>query len=273
MSKKTLKILAGIAAVVIIIGLIIFANAMIGNPVSKMLANRTAEQYLKDTFPDTDFYVECVDYSFKDGCYHARILSDSSVDSEFSICLTATGKIRYDMYEERVLKRGNTADRLYEAYRDLTDSVFEHSSFPYTTHIAFGDLEFISKQYIANEDVLPYAIVQEDLELDRIYDIPALGAKAGHLVLYIEDDNVTLERAAEIMLHIKRIMDASGVPFYAMDFHLDLPKNDDGAKQYSAGIDILNFLYNDIYEENMLERVTKANEETIAYFAKMDAEK
>lgn len=273
MTKKTKKILAGIVGILIIIGLIAFANSMIGNPISKMVANKTAKNYLVENFPNSDFHVEGVDYSFKDGSYYARIESTSSADSSFSICISATGKIRYNLYEESVLMRGNTVNRLDSAYRDLADTVLGSSTFPYTTHIAFGDLEFTSNEQVQNGDALPYALVREDLELDRIYDIPALGTKAGRLILYIQDDTVTLERAAEIMLHIKQIMDDSGVPFYAMDFHLDLPKNEDGTTKNDAGIDILNFLHSDIYDENMLERVTKANEETIAYFAKMDAEK
>ena len=47
MKKKTQKILAAVAAFVILGGLGWFANALLGNPVSKMLAARAAEKYLE----------------------------------------------------------------------------------------------------------------------------------------------------------------------------------------------------------------------------------
>ena len=44
MKKKWLKIAALVVALVIIAGLCVFANALVGNPVSKWLATRTAEK-------------------------------------------------------------------------------------------------------------------------------------------------------------------------------------------------------------------------------------
>ena len=62
MKKKWLKIAALVAALIIIAGLCWFANALVGNPVSKWLATRTAEKHLEEVYGDTDFVIETVGF-------------------------------------------------------------------------------------------------------------------------------------------------------------------------------------------------------------------
>lgn len=81
MKKKVLKITALLIAVVLITGLGIFANSLVGNPVSKMLAERTAETYLAEEYGDTDFYIENIGFNFKDGNYYVHVKSPSSIDT------------------------------------------------------------------------------------------------------------------------------------------------------------------------------------------------
>ena len=54
MKKKTLKIIAAVTAFAILAGLVWFANAMVGNPVSNLLAERAAEKHLEETKNKTD---------------------------------------------------------------------------------------------------------------------------------------------------------------------------------------------------------------------------
>ena len=122
-----------------------------------------------------------------------------------------------------------------------------------------------------SDDFPEYALITEDLVLDRVYDIRELGAKAGKIVLYVQDETVTVERAAEILLEVRRLMDLGGVPFYAIDFVLEYPKPEDG--EWREGrVETQEFLYLDIYEEGMVERVSVANDAAIAYHAERDAE-
>ena len=58
MKKKWLKIAALVVAFVIIAGLCVFANALVGNPLSKWLATRTAKAHLEEVYGDTDFVIE-----------------------------------------------------------------------------------------------------------------------------------------------------------------------------------------------------------------------
>ncbi len=73
MKKKWMKIAALIVALLIIAGLCVFANALVGNPVSKWLATRTAEKHLEEVYGDTDFVIEKIGFNFKDTDYYAHI--------------------------------------------------------------------------------------------------------------------------------------------------------------------------------------------------------
>ena len=70
MKKKVLKIFALVLAIILIIGIGLFANALVGNPVSKYLATKSAEEHLAKNYSDKDFVIEEVNYDFKTGGYH-----------------------------------------------------------------------------------------------------------------------------------------------------------------------------------------------------------
>ncbi|MBO4360738.1 MAG: hypothetical protein J5822_07660, partial [Eubacteriaceae bacterium] len=174
-----------------------------------------------------------------------------------------------DTYEETVVSGLNTALRLDMEYRKAADYVFDAPLFPYECEISYGDLEFTSREYAANPGVKSYALITEDLIRDGQYDIGELGAQTGKLVVYVNDTDLSAENAADIMLSIRSLMDSAGVGFKAMDFVLLPPKSAEGPRG-EEGIYILDFPYEDIYAEGMTERVVKAWEDTMAYFAEQD---
>jgi hypothetical protein len=270
MKKKILKIAAFIVAVALIAGLCWFANGLVGNPISKLLATNTAKQYLQDHHPNTDYQLDAVTFNFKFVCYNAYFSSPSSPDSSFTLMLGMDGKIVQDYYEAHVTNRENTARRLENEYRAAVGKVLDNPAFPYDCHIGYGELQFIPEEYKNESDVPSYALITNDLELDGIYDINELGAKAGVLTIYIYDDTVSVERLAEIILDIKAMLDDSGVSFYVMDCVLEYPKPESG--QWTEGrVEVMEFLYSDIYEEGMVERVQASNDAATDYYREMDA--
>lgn len=58
MKKKVLKIIALVIAIALIVGIAWVANGLNGNPISKMLAKKAANDYLEEHFPNTDYYIE-----------------------------------------------------------------------------------------------------------------------------------------------------------------------------------------------------------------------
>lgn len=108
MKKNILKIAALVVALTLIVGVCIFANSLVGNPISKMLATNTAKQYIKENHPDMDYQLDAVTFNFKFVCYNAYFTSPSSPDSSFSLMLGMDGKIVQNYYEANVIERGNT---------------------------------------------------------------------------------------------------------------------------------------------------------------------
>ena len=270
MKKKILKIAAFVVALALIVGVCIFANSLVGNPISKMLATNTAKQYIKENHPDMDYQLDGVTFNFKFVCYNAYFTSPSSPDSSFTLMLGMDGKIVQNYYEAHVIERGNTARRLEEEYRAAVGKVLDNPAFPYNSHIDYGELQFIQEEYRNAEGVPPYALITNDLELDGIYDVNELGAKAGKLTIYVYDDTVTVERLAEIILDIKGMLDDAGVRFYVMDCVLEYPKPESG--EWKQGrVEVMDFLCSDIYEDSLVERVKASNDAAEDYYDEMDA--
>lgn len=260
MKKKVLKTAAFFTALCLITGLAIFANALVGNPVSRLLAKRTAEAYLQENYRNTDFMLERISYSFKEGGYFAYIQAPGSTDRYFTLSMDMAGNLVMDRYESMALSGENTARRLNQAYRDLVDSVLESPSFPFTIDIAFGDLAF--------GDILQAA----DLEPDRIYDVRELGAEAGQLTIYIDDETVRVDRAAEILLELKRMLEQGGVPFSTIDFVLQRPQPGDGPRP-EIRVEVIQFPCAEIYASGLAERIAEANNAAREYHAVLDQEK
>ena len=273
MKKRILKIASFVFAIVLIVGVCVFANGLVGNPISKAMATNTAEKHIEENYGDKDYEIERVTFSFKDGYYHAFIYSPSSIDSDFTILVDMWGKLRYDTYEDRVLSGGNTADRISRDYRAVVDKVLDSQAFPYNEHIGYGDFDFYPRVHLEEYSVPEYALITEDLTLDAFYDVNELGAKHGKLTIYIDDDTVSYERLSEILLDIRRIFDDSGVKFYVIDCVLEYQKNEDSSKKQEGRVEVREFLYADIYEEGMVERVKASDEAANAYYDEQDAEK
>ena len=248
MKKKILKTVAVIA---------FFANAFLGNPISKKLASDTAEKHLAEKYADTDFEIERVFYDFKDSCYHINIISPSSIDSHFSLSVDMLGRLGTDYYENDVLSKWNTSSRINSEYSQKVDAVLNSPAFPYNENIGFGDIEFVPPEFVGDPNVPYYAINMNELTVDAVYDINEFSARAGKLTIYIDNETVSYERLAEIALDIKRIFDEADIKFYALDLVLEYPKNEDGTAG-KEGVRIMDFLYTDIYEDGLLERI-KAN--------------
>lgn len=270
--KKILKVLALITAVILIVVVCWFANALCGNPVSHMLARQEAETWLKGRFPNSDYYIEDVNFNFKDTNYYAHYRSKSSIDTQFTLYINMFGQGYRDTYEN-VLNGYITSRRLNEEYMALTDQIFDSSDFPHSSDLQFGMLEIYPQEAIGNPlvtDVPDYALVQEELILDKIYDIRELGALAGHLIIYVDSETVSYELAASMLLDIRAKFDSVNIPFRAVNFILEHPRTDDGTRP-EGSIRVEEFPYEDIYEEGLAARIETADAALKAYYAEQDA--
>ena len=257
-------------AVVVLVIVIVFICAFFGNPVSRLLAARTAKGHLADHYPT--YTLERVSYNFKDGNYHAHLTDSNQVDGDFYVILTPGGKLLADTYQDRVLSGENTHLRLTMEYRAMVDAVLEAPQAGLPLDFGFGDLEIWHREFLGNDDCPDYALVMEDLIPNGTYDVRELGAQAGHLVYYLEVTDPSAESLAHWLLEIRRLMDAGGVPFVDINLTLRYPKNEDGTST-DCDVYVLSFPYENIYEEGMVQRARQANAEAIAYYAEMDKQK
>lgn len=257
MTTRTWKIFTLVVAILLILG--IFVCAFNGNPLTKIFVTIQAKRYIAQTYGDTDFAVEKVELHDKDPHrYLAYIVSPGSVDSHFVVSIDRWGKIESDGYPYRVLSGLNTADRMRTEYRDRVEAILTSPTFPYRVTAVNATISFVSKEMKGTSGVPKYALIADDLTLDASFDAD-FGAKAGELSINIQDDTISVERLAEILLDLKQILDNEGVPFYVITCKLADP---DPATWWEDGgrLQLIHFLSSDIYEQGMVERVREASE-------------
>ena len=274
MKNRILRVIAFVTASAMIIALGLFANSVVGNPISKLVAKTSAENHLKEIYPDSDYVIEDTNYSLKDGYYHAGVVSPSSRDTKFSISVNWMGKIIYDNYENRVVTKMTTAERLDKDYRELCEGMFASSLFPYTCDIAFGalnygDAEMIEGMENKDENFKKNYLNTKDLVLDGVYDTGELGRTYGSICLYVETEQCTAEMAQEILLKVMQLADGAGIGFYNIDLTLQHPRNED-AKREEPSYNLLSFRYSDFDTDDLIAKIQEVNEATNAYYNRMD---
>lgn len=207
----------------ILCGILWVANAFLGNPVSLFLARRGAENHIQAVYSDLALDVEDVRYSFKDGKYHAFIVSDESRDTHFTLYYNGLGRLVLDTYETYVKNGWNTVRRLESAYQQLTDPMLK--ALPYDVTIGFCQLNYLFPEEAPTD--IP-ALRMEEVIPDGEYDISALGAEYGKLILYITAEDTSPESAARLLPELDRHL--AKVPFYCLD--LTLQKADNSEELY-----------------------------------------
>ena len=267
--RNFFKTVAIVLAIILIAFAVLLANAFFGNPISKALAQNTAQKYFQQTYSNTDYELGNVTYSFKDGFYYAPISSPSSIDTCFSLAIDSFGRLQHDYFADYVTTGRNTISRLETDYRRAVEAVFQSESFPYEAHIAFGELVYAFEADREAYDVADYAIIVDELPLDVQYDVNALGTQAGKLTVYIWDDTVSAARLAEILLDIRTSFDGAGIGFRTINCILEYPREENTLYEGDR-FEVMDFAYSDIYEEGLVERVEESNAAANRYYQEQD---
>lgn len=280
MTKNVTRIIAWTVCIAIISIALYFLSAFFGNPVCAELAKATAKNHLQENYPDTDFEIERIGYDLKTGAYYIKVVSPSSRDSYFTIYTDGLGRFKRDTFQ-RIGDGTNTFMRLDDAYRSLVSSALPPDHLEMDMH--YGELRTAGlyeifdytnekgerKHYSLTKD---YGLDTSSLVLDGDYDINQLGRDHGCIHVNVYDKEVTIQRAAELLLQVKAYLDQQGIPFHAIYFDLCQPRNDDG-QLVGNQICLFEFLYSDIYEEGMVDRVQKYWNITQEHYAIQDGKK
>ncbi len=272
MNKKWLKLLALALALALVAALIWLATGLLGNPLSQWLCTRSAQRFLTEDHPG--YRLERVTYSFKDGNYHAFATCPGSADGDFTMVLDWQGRLRYDTYDHAVLGLQNTRRRLDSDYRALVDDILDGPLSHLGSDICYGSLLFSDDDLPVGEARPDYAIPQEELVLNGLYDIRELGARAGELTVYLDHPAPSAQAMAEALLTVRDLMDRGGGAFRVIDLVLRQPKPEavDGPWE-GARAEVMKFPYEDITEDGLAARAETAMAAAEAYHAQRDKEK
>lgn len=267
-TKRILKIGAAILALALIVVILVITNAFVGNPVSKHISKKNFEKYVEEKFPEMGFVVETPQYDFKFGEYCAKAYVPGSQDKYFYIFANGWGKIKHDN-SDNIESGWNTAMRLSTEYRALVDSVLEAPGFELKTGLAFGEIMFDVEDAALGTDSENYYCSRSSLETDKQYNINEFGREYGRIIFYFDSEEITLEKASEVILSIKKAFDREGVAFRAIDFTLQKPQKEDYSRDDGV-ILAFNYPYELITEEALKENLSIYNEERQAYFNGLD---
>lgn len=262
MSKRTEDSI--IAAAVIFALLLIFATFLFWPDIKGFIsrvrtidhfscekAESAAEKYLQEHHSGSDYEISSVYRDEKGVLYYVSITSPSSADRGFQLGYDRKGQLMHNSYESRVLQRGNVAIRLSNEYDTAWDSVFHSAFAAYDVSCAAS---LLWRTAPPHDD--PHILYPGNLELDASYDLTEFGEKYGSVWVNVEVNSaeaVTVENLAKILLYLRETAEQAGLPFYMIDCYLDYPNG-----TYSRRLVVKDFLYEDIYEENLEARLEEA---------------
>lgn len=180
--------------------------------------------------------------------YAVRLYIPESSDNYFFLEYNHFGWLIADEYEYRVEKKYNTIERLHHEY---VNAVFERLK---SDSLYWDKINYSGGLYYNGE--FPFI---DELELDREFELEDLGRfgeKLGEISVTVytsSKEEVTVERMAEALIHVRETLEKDALRFHSIDFELAPPSNKKGERLKVTG-----FLYQDIYEENLVERLNEA---------------
>lgn len=170
--------------------LLFFYIAFFGNPISRLIAERSATKYIETNYKDFDLNRDRAYYNFKDGYYIVRLSDKNSEDTKFYLGFDSFGKIKADTYDSILF---NTFIRLDNELNDYGKSLAEEYNFPYKISLT-----------TVNDDI------EEKLPLDQKFDFNN----------FKEDINAqafgyakkpSLEECLDILCDLQKIMDKTSL--------------------------------------------------------------
>jgi hypothetical protein len=223
-----------------------------GNPFVKMRIKKTAEKYISEKYKNNNLKIDFVGYDYKIRNYKTRVQSQKSIDTQFMLLFSKTGKLVEDRFYY-VQNGYSTLSRLDKEYNKLVKDSLD-SSFPFNKKDYFITGSFVKK--FENDYASPHQINPRSLTVDKKYDIAALAKNAGNLSISIYTDDVSYETMAKIVLDTKKYFDKKKVPFYYMDIAIYVGSSRNFNEKMKS-LYVFDFVYSDIYEKDLAKRLKK----------------
>lgn len=162
---KTMKIILYTALAILLAIALFIVLSFYGNPISKIMADKAADQYLETHHRDLDLVHERAYYNFKDGTYVVRLWDKNSVDTKFDLSFDSFAKMTSDTYSDRLF---NTLRRYMSFLDELGDEIAKDSGFDFELWLRPDD----------NFDYRAYLALDQDFDRDNLPSKVTAGFKA-----------------------------------------------------------------------------------------------
>lgn len=256
--KNTVKI--GLLVVFLSVALYI-GDMFLGNPISYGIVKWHSQRYLQETYPQWDLRVASIYHDwYSGGGYDVRVVSDTSRDTRFELAYGRLGKLHWDGYEMMVASGRSTLSRLYDEYDALVADALKGI---YDSKGRKAGL-YVMDEYTGEPGPLTVGLDMAELELDRDYDVAALGAEYGYLdvCLYVAEEELNTQVAAGRLLEIKNAMEQAEVGFVAIDLFMTV----ENTKDSSQSLGIKGITPADLEAEDVAARLEEMRLEQLDYW-------
>lgn len=153
-------------ALAILLAIVLFiVLSLFGNPISKIMAEKAADQYLETHHRDLDLVHERAYYNFKDGTYVVELWDKNSIDTKFTLEYDSFGKMKRDTFDDRLF---NTFRRYMGFLDELGDEIAKDSGFDFEIWLRPDD----------NFDYRDYLTLDQDFDKDNLPSKITAGFKA-----------------------------------------------------------------------------------------------
>ena len=152
---KTMKIILYTALAILLAIALFILLSFYGNPISKIMADKAADQYLETHHRDLDLVHERAYYNFKDGTYVVRLWDKHSIDTKFNLEFDSFGKMKRDTFDDRLF---NTFRRYMGFLDDLADEIAKDSGLDFVIWLRPDD----------DTDYRDYLTLDQDFDKDNL---------------------------------------------------------------------------------------------------------
>lgn len=187
--------------------LIIPIHLFVGNPVSKIIAGNTLQNYVEEKYPDC--YFEEYSYDFTCNGYSTVVCSNDNPDIRFVVQTDTFGfTIQSDSYNSSVESGSNTERRLIREYTGLIEKILGNEICDYKIFNITGS--FTMDGYLQRYQ---YALKSGPLIPGKEYDIYEISPTDGDISLRVIAPGATMETAEKILNTAKQKLDDAGIIF------------------------------------------------------------
>lgn len=162
---KTMKIILYTALAILLAIALFIVLSFYGNPISKIMADKAADQYLETHHRDLDLVHERAYYNFKDGTYVVSLWDMKSIDTKFNLEFDSFGKMKRDTFDDRLF---NTLRRYMGFLDDLADEIAKDSGLDFVIWLRPDD----------DTDYRDYLTLDQDFDKDNLPSKITAGFKA-----------------------------------------------------------------------------------------------